>query len=119
MSKVLLVAAGMAGYVLGARDGRRRYEQLKASAHRIWTDPRVQQKTTQATEAVKAKAPAAKEQLTSAARRATSKARSGAEPDGAATRTPSPRTSSPARQPGPGKDVAGEAGRQPTPPVGS
>lgn len=35
MSKVLLLAVGVAGYVLGARDGRQHYEQLRAGAQRI------------------------------------------------------------------------------------
>jgi hypothetical protein len=37
----LLVAAG-AGYVLGSRAGRERYEQIKTQATKTWNNPRVQ-----------------------------------------------------------------------------
>lgn len=37
---VLLVGFGI-GYVLGARAGRGRYEQIKRAASRFWNDPRV------------------------------------------------------------------------------
>jgi hypothetical protein len=37
-----LLAAAAAGYVLGARAGRQRYEQLKAGAQRVSRNPRVQ-----------------------------------------------------------------------------
>jgi hypothetical protein len=32
------------GYVLGTRDGRERYEQIKARATGVWNSPRVQDK---------------------------------------------------------------------------
>ncbi len=37
----LLVAMG-AGYVLGARSGRERYDQIVNKAQQVWQDPRVQ-----------------------------------------------------------------------------
>jgi hypothetical protein len=37
----LLVAAG-AGYVLGSRAGRERYEQIKTQATKTWNNPKVQ-----------------------------------------------------------------------------
>lgn len=43
-----------AGYVLGARAGRERYEQIRALALRVKDDPRVQEKAHDAAEAVKA-----------------------------------------------------------------
>lgn len=49
---MLLVAAG-AGYVLGARAGRERYDEIADKANKLWTDPRVQEKV----EEVRAKAP--------------------------------------------------------------
>lgn len=49
---MLLIAAG-AGYVLGARAGRERYDEIADRANKLWTDPRVQEKV----EEVKAKAP--------------------------------------------------------------
>lgn len=59
MSKVTLLAAAGVGYVLGARAGRERYEQIKAGAQKVASDPRVQsakdkavdQATTQASNA--------------------------------------------------------------------
>lgn len=50
----LLVGIGV-GYVLGARSGRQRYDQLKAKAEQLWRDPRVQEKADQAQEMVKTK----------------------------------------------------------------
>jgi oxygen-dependent protoporphyrinogen oxidase len=40
--RILFVAGAAVGYVLGARAGRRRYEQIKAAADRLWNDKTVQ-----------------------------------------------------------------------------
>ena len=48
-----------AGYVLGARSGRERYEQIASKAQEVWRDPRVQEKAGQAQQLVKDKAGAA------------------------------------------------------------
>jgi hypothetical protein len=53
MNKLLLLVGAGVGYVLGARAGRERYDQIADQANRLWTDPRVQTKV----EDVKAKAP--------------------------------------------------------------
>jgi hypothetical protein len=50
MSKLTLTAAGAVGYVLGARAGRGRYEQIVATSRRVWNDPRVQRATADAQE---------------------------------------------------------------------
>ena len=42
MKKLTLLAAAAAGYVLGSRAGRERYEQIKTQATRAWTNPKVQ-----------------------------------------------------------------------------
>lgn len=53
---VLLVGVGI-GYVLGARAGRERYEDIKAWARKCWNDPRVQRQVHEAEEFAKDKAP--------------------------------------------------------------
>lgn len=63
MSKIFLVAAGAAGYVLGARAGRERYEQLADQAQKVWANPKVKQTRQQATDAAAAKAPVVKDKL--------------------------------------------------------
>jgi oxygen-dependent protoporphyrinogen oxidase len=40
--RILFLTGAAVGYVLGARAGRRRYEQIKAGAERLWNDPKVQ-----------------------------------------------------------------------------
>ena len=42
MGRILFIAGAALGYVLGARAGRRRYEQIKAAADRLWNDKTVQ-----------------------------------------------------------------------------
>jgi hypothetical protein len=63
MSKILLAAAGAAGYVLGARAGRERYVQIADQAQKLWSNPKVQQTRQQATDAALAKAPLVKDKL--------------------------------------------------------
>jgi hypothetical protein len=46
--KVTFMAGFGAGYVLGARSGRERYDQIMKKLEELWRDPRVQQKTHQA-----------------------------------------------------------------------
>jgi hypothetical protein len=45
-----------AGYVLGARAGRARYDQIAGKAREMWSDPRVQAKADQAQQLVMEKA---------------------------------------------------------------
>lgn len=52
MSKAPLLAGLAAGYVLGTRKGRERYEKIKSQAIRLWQDPRVQEKASQAVQKV-------------------------------------------------------------------
>jgi len=46
--KAALVVGAAVGYVLGSKAGRERYDQLKAQAESLWTDPKVQEKVSQA-----------------------------------------------------------------------
>ncbi len=43
-SKLTLLAGFGAGYVLGARAGRGRYDEIVGKARGVWQDPRVQDK---------------------------------------------------------------------------
>ena len=61
MSKFTLLAAAAAGYVLGARAGRERYEQIAAGARKVVRNPRVQAARTQAQGAVAAQASVVKD----------------------------------------------------------
>jgi hypothetical protein len=40
--KLLFVAGAAVGYVLGTRAGRKRYDQMKAAATKVWESPSVQ-----------------------------------------------------------------------------
>lgn len=71
MSKIALLAAGAAGYVLGARAGRERYDQIAFQAQRFWTNPTVQKATQDAQDLAREKAPIVGEKLTDAAKQAT------------------------------------------------
>lgn len=53
MGKLTMLAAGAAGYVLGARAGRERYDQISETAGKVWSDPRVQQRKEKAADAAK------------------------------------------------------------------
>lgn len=83
--KLILLAGAAVGYVLGTRAGRQRYEQLKGRADALWHDPKVQQKVSEAQEAVRARAPEIQEKLNDAATRATDKVRSTVQRDDDAT----------------------------------
>jgi SLT domain-containing protein len=76
MSKTSMLFAGAVGYVLGARAGRQRYEQIVEQAQRIWTNPGVQKATRNAQDLAREKAPVVGEKLTGAAKSAASSASS-------------------------------------------
>jgi len=59
MSKTSLLIGFAAGYVLGSRAGRERYEQIVGGAQRVAGNPRVQQAAGRAQEAVGQQASAA------------------------------------------------------------
>lgn len=56
MAKLGMLIGFGAGYVIGARAGRQRYDQMVAKAQDVWSDPRVQKRTSQAQDAVQDKA---------------------------------------------------------------
>lgn len=53
VTKMTFLAGLGTGYVLGARAGRQRYEQIASTARGLWQDPRVQQRRSQAQQVVK------------------------------------------------------------------
>ena len=71
MSKIVIVAAAAAGYVLGARAGRQRYEQIAGQAQKLWHDPRVQKAAADAKQTAADKAPVVKDKVADAASKAT------------------------------------------------
>lgn len=48
MKKLMILGAGAVGYVLGAKAGRERYEQIAEQARKLRTNPTVQDKMDQA-----------------------------------------------------------------------
>lgn len=73
MKKLILLGVGFAGYVLGARAGRERYEQIRGMAKKVKDDPRVQEKAAQAADLAKEQAPVVKEKVSGAASTVASK----------------------------------------------
>jgi len=71
--KAALIVGLATGYVLGTRDGRARYQQIKAQANRVMQDPRVKQTAAQAGDLAKDKAPLVKEKVAGVTHKATSK----------------------------------------------
>jgi SLT domain-containing protein len=56
LGKLKWLVGFCAGYVLGARAGRERYDQIAAKAQQLWGDPRVQERAGQAQQVLKEKA---------------------------------------------------------------
>jgi hypothetical protein len=67
MKKMTLLTGMAVGYVLGTRAGRERYNQIMGQFQRVANDPRVKEKASQATTAVKQNAPVVKEKVAGAA----------------------------------------------------
>ncbi|WP_207769393.1 hypothetical protein [Nocardioides currus] len=85
MKKLLLLAVGGIGYVLGARAGRERYDQIAGLATKVKNDPRVQDAAHQAAETAKAQAPVVKDKVSSAAGTAASTVADKVKPSGSST----------------------------------
>jgi hypothetical protein len=67
MRKLTILIAGAAGYVLGTRAGRERYEQIKSAATKVKNNPTVQDKAQQAADLAREKAPVVKDKVSGAA----------------------------------------------------
>lgn len=87
MSKIVVLAAAAGGYVLGAKAGRERYEQIRINALRLWRNPQVQKTTTQSADLVKDKVSEAKAHMSDATREVFDKVKSDgqAKPDATAS----------------------------------
>ena len=87
--KLLLLTGIGIGYVLGARAGRPRYEQIKRAASRFWNDPRVQHQVQNVEDFAKEKAPDVVDFLSDSAKRVVQrKSNAGAPASKPATRKP-------------------------------
>ena len=71
----MLVSGGI-GYVLGARAGRERYEQIRTAALKVKGNPTVQATASKAADAAKEAAPVVKDKVVGAADSATQKVQS-------------------------------------------
>ena len=67
MKKLMLLAVAGAGYVLGARAGRQRYEQIKSGFIKVKDNPTVQEKAHQVADVAKEQAPVVKDRIVEAA----------------------------------------------------
>lgn len=72
MSKLTLLTAAAAGYVLGARAGRERYDQIADAARSVAGNPKVQSATAQAQSVVADQAAVAKDVAADKAKEAAS-----------------------------------------------
>lgn len=70
--KILLVVGLGVGYVLGARAGRERYDEIVTKFNQFWSDPRVKHQVHQAEDFVKDKAPEVAEFLSDGAKKVVS-----------------------------------------------
>lgn len=70
--KILILTGLAVGYVLGARAGRERYEEIKATADKLWNDPRVKAKVDAVEDFAKDKGPEVAEFLSDNAKKVVS-----------------------------------------------
>jgi hypothetical protein len=74
--KILIVTGLAVGYVLGARAGRERYEEIKRTATKFWNDPRVKQQIETVEDFAKDKAPEVVDFISDNAKKVVSQVRS-------------------------------------------
>jgi hypothetical protein len=72
MGKVSFLIGAAVGYVLGAKAGQKRYEQIKGRATSLWSSEPVQSKVETARQTVMEQAPVVADKLGGAAKSATS-----------------------------------------------
>lgn len=118
MKKLLVIAAAAAGYVLGTRAGRARYEQIREQSSKVWNSPTVQHGVDEATDRARQAASAAGSSVADAASSAASTAagkvsekvsdafsgsddKGGVDLDGPPAATPDPQAPTPGSADGP------------------
>ncbi|WP_299444112.1 protoporphyrinogen oxidase [uncultured Phycicoccus sp.] len=78
MGKLSFLAGMAAGYVLGAKAGTRRYEQIQRTSTKVWNSPPVQKQVAHAKEVARTKAaPVVADMVADAARATASTLRQG------------------------------------------
>ena len=100
----LLIAVGI-GYVLGTKAGRERYEQMRSTFEKVKNDPRVQEKTQQAADLAKEKAPVVKEKVAEATDKATAKVKTASSGSNGAADKLNPDSTALQDNPGPKGDL--------------
>ena len=106
MGKLSFVVGVAAGYVLGARAGQQRYEQIKKQANKVWSSGPVQARVSDVTSAAKTKAaPFVADVISDAARTAGDKMRSAST---SSESTSAPTSPSPTSAPAAASDVNGQ-----------
>jgi hypothetical protein len=93
MAKLTFIAGLAAGYVLGARAGRQRYEQIARTSGKVWHSRPVQKQVANAKEAARTKAAPAVADIVADAARATGQRLRASRTVTAETITASPSTS--------------------------
>lgn len=104
-SKLITVAAAGAGYVLGARAGRERYETIKEQSNQFLRNPRVRKAASNAQDFAAEQAPVAGQKAKEAASKAKAKVSSSDEdsssnPSGSKTASSTSTTPGPSAAPG-------------------
>lgn len=87
MKKLLALTVFAAGYVLGAKAGRERYEQIRKMTTRVKSDPRVQSAAHQAAEMAREQAPVVKDKMEAGAHKVKDKLTSDDHPGSSAGTT--------------------------------
>lgn len=77
-TRLAFIAGAGVGYVLGARAGRKSYEQIKTQATNLWNNPKVQDGVQKATDTISEKAPVVAEKAKEAAAAGAEKAKDAA-----------------------------------------